>query len=236
MFYDIIIEYIYSNFSDGWKMKDHKLFFRILHITGYSVIGLLLILIGVTLISNAKGQLAFFGKYSVVWISTPSMDPTIPGRSYIVVEKITAADVQTGDVITFRSEDPEIEGRYNTHRVVEIIGDRESFVTKGDANPVADTVKVSAENVSGRFIRTLPVMSVFGRVLSSTMGIIISVTAVFALFSTIAIPTMMRMTNEKSKELETEKEAMIEEMVKKEIERLKAETENKEESETAKNE
>ena len=217
-------------------MKKINLFFRILNIIGYSIIGLLLVLIAVTLISNAKGRLAFFGRHSVVWISTPSMDPTIPGRSYILVEKITGSDAEVEDVIVFRSEDPEIEGSYNTHRIVEMIGDHEAFVTKGDANPVEDSIKVPAENVTGRFIKCLPVMSVFGRELSSTMGIIISVTAVFALFCSVAIPTMMRMTNEKSKELELEKEAMIEEMVKKEIERLKTENGAKNGGENGQNE
>lgn len=202
-------------------MNKFRLFSKILNIVGYVIVGLLVVFVAFMIISNAKGKIAFIGRYSVIWIKTPSMEPTIPGRSYILVKKASADDIDIGDVIIYKSDDPEISGQYNTHRVTDILNGGAEFVTRGDNNTVDDEYTAAAEKVTGIYIKNLPLLSVFGRVLSSPMGIIITLTSVFALFAAIAIPTMARINKERSKELDDEKQALIREMIELEVQKLK---------------
>ena len=89
-----------------------------------------------------------FGR-TTVWVMTPSMEPQIPAQSYILVKRVSAEEVNVGDVIIFRSDDPSLDGSFNTHRVIEIIGDHEEFVTKGDANLIKDGYTAKADKIEG---------------------------------------------------------------------------------------
>ena len=168
---------------------------------------------------------------------TPSMEPTIPERSYILVEKADPDSIIVGDVIMFRSEDPALNGANNTHRVVEISEDKKSFTTKGDANTVADSEPAKAENVIGVYVKNLPVLSAVGRFLFSGIGMIITMTLIFVIIMIIYLPDIIRATREKSNQLEEKRQAQIADLVRAEVERLKREnTAEPEEAETAPNE
>ena len=198
---------------------------RIARAFGYILVAAMAAFTAFVIISNAKGEIAFIGGKTMVWVLTPSMEPTIPGKSYILVERITADEVRVGDVIVYRSDDPAIAGRYNTHRVVEIIGNGEEFVTKGDNNLVPDNYNARAECVTGRYIRNMPVMSGFGRFLASGMGIAMTLTVIVAFFAAICLPSLVKSAEDKGKKAEEDKQKLIDELVKAEVERLKAQDE-----------
>ncbi|MFC7235743.1 signal peptidase I [Halosegnis marinus] len=69
------------------------------------------------------------------YVTTGSMSPTLdPGEGFVAVPS-AVADVEEGDVVTFRAEELN-GGGLTTHRVV---GETErGYVTKGDANPFTD--------------------------------------------------------------------------------------------------
>ncbi len=117
--------------------------------------------------------------YSVIWVLTPSMEDTIPQKSYILVKQADTKDIKVGDVITFRSRNSAISGELNTHRVFEIIGDNEEFITKGDANPVPDKEHVYPGDIEAKYIKNLPVLSFFGRVFTTTAGFVICMALMF---------------------------------------------------------
>ena len=68
------------------------------------------------------------------------MEPTYPVDTLILVKKTDPSRIQTGDVISFYSSDPALDGAVNTHRVtgVQTDGTHWSYKTKGDANNVED--------------------------------------------------------------------------------------------------
>lgn len=200
---------------------------RITGIVGYALIAGLALLIIFVFISNTQGKVTFIFGRTAMWVRTESMEPEIPARSYILVEKITAAEVNVGDVIVFRSSDPTLNGALNTHRVVDILGDGAEFVTQGDHNPGRDNYTALGSNVIGRYIKRLPIMTSFGRVMSTTLGIIITFTMIFVIFLIIYVPDMIRAANEKAAEAERIEKARIESLVAAEIEKLKAADEAK---------
>lgn len=192
------------------------------NIIGYVIIFLILAALAFVLISKVVKKTAFvFGK-SIAWVMTDSMEPTIPQQSYILINKINAKDVKVGDVIMFVSDDPDLAGNNNTHRVVEIIGENEEFVTKGDAAQINDKYTVKADKVLAVYEKNLPFLSNIGRIMFSGIGIMISVTVILFMTMLLYIPDIMKATKKKTVELEDIKQKQINELIRKEIERLKA--------------
>lgn len=90
-----------------------------------------------------------FGK-SLLRVVTGSMEPSIHVGDYILVEKTDTNSLSEGDIISFYSEQSDISGMLVTHRIVGRNEDG-SYITKGDANSVSDTVSVPQENIVGKY-------------------------------------------------------------------------------------
>ena len=88
------------------------------------------------------------------------MEPEIVHNECIIVENVPAEQIQVGDIITFVSEEPEIFGYFNTHRVYDMYVDPDTgekmFITKGDAYSTPDNLPVPYENVLGKYTDKLP--------------------------------------------------------------------------------
>lgn len=109
-----------------------------------------LIFVIYVMVCSARGKAVnVFGK-SILKVVTGSMEPSIYTGEYIIVEKTDEHDLNEGDIISFYSEQSDIRGRLVTHRIVGKNSDG-SFITRGDANPVADSVSVKPEKIVGRY-------------------------------------------------------------------------------------
>ena len=182
----------------------------------YVLVAILTIFVAVVLFLNLSGKTVFIFGRSAMWVKTQSMEPTIPEKSYILVREATAEDVEEGDVIVFKSDDPELRGAMNTHRVVEVIGDHAEFVTKGDNNPGRDKQTARAKNIVGIYERNLPVMSFFGRFLSTSGGITVIVVIILGMVVATFLPDVLGAMRERSKK------AQIDAIIKDEIDKLKS--------------
>lgn len=96
-------------------------------------------------------------------VLTGSMSPAYPPGTLLVVRPTDPDDIRVGDVVTFRTGTGE-SGQVVTHRVVDTLvgtggaegtGER-LFVVKGDANPIPDTLAVSAEQIQGTVWYAVP--------------------------------------------------------------------------------
>ena len=114
-------------------------------------------LFGYIFITIYNGGVPEFFGYSFLRVISTSMEPIINHDDMILVKKVNADDIKTGDVITFKSRDPYLNGFLNTHRVVDIIEDGESgereFVTKGDANGAEDYYTAWESKIIGRYVK-----------------------------------------------------------------------------------
>lgn len=121
-----------------------------------AAIALILVSVFVLLsvVLTPAGQVPQVLGYSVFRVMTGSMEPEIREDSLLVVQKTPPEDIAPGDVISFFSPDPMLEGAVNTHRVVRI--EKESgrirFITKGDANVIEDTYPTDASALVGRVV------------------------------------------------------------------------------------
>lgn len=119
-----------------------------------AAIALILVSVFVLLsvVLTPAGQVPQVLGYSVFRVMTGSMEPEIREDSLLVVQKTPPEDIAPGDVISFFSPDPMLEGAVNTHRVVRIEKEngRIQFITKGDANVIEDTYPVDASALVGK--------------------------------------------------------------------------------------
>lgn len=208
---------------------------KIADIVAYVVVGLLVVLVALVLLAKINGEPAFIFNYAVLWVKTGSMEPQIPSRSYILIEKANAADVVkavenaakekkggssangTGVIITFHSDDPSIYGEINTHEVIEVVNNGTEFRTKG-TNSGPDKKTAKANKIVGIYKGNLPlVFSLFGRFLSTPLGILVMFILVFAIILAVYLPDIIKQFSEKNKKKQ------FDELVQAEVERLKLE-------------
>ena len=112
------------------------------------------IVIGLVVLATALVGMRFLG-YGVYVVTSGSMEPAIPIGSLIVAQAVRPESIQPGEVITYALPD-----RVVTHRV-ESIGDRDGrvvFVTRGDANAVADPWVVQPDGDIGAVDASLPIL------------------------------------------------------------------------------
>lgn len=88
-----------------------------------------------------------------------SMSPSIPVGSMVVVRQVDPRSVAVGDVVTYATTDPVSGvGELVTHRVAAIDKTQPEpvFITKGDANRIADDRPFDASQLRGRVWYHLP--------------------------------------------------------------------------------
>jgi signal peptidase len=88
-------------------------------------------------------------------VGSGSMEPKMYAGDVVIVAKVSADTIETGDIIQFRIP----EGVTIMHRVIEIQeteGGSKVFITKGDNNDEPDSEPVLPDNVVGKAIITIP--------------------------------------------------------------------------------
>ncbi len=135
--------------------KAKKIFSRIMTVLSALIFVFGLVIFACVLNASAGEVPSVFG-FSVLQVSTGSMEPEYMTGSVVLVKKTDPAELKNGDVISFYSTDRTIAGKVNTHRIVDVGysfgGGEPIFTTKGDANNNPDSSKVWAKNVIGKVI------------------------------------------------------------------------------------
>lgn len=112
-----------------------------------------------------QGQVSNLFGYHFLRVISSSMMPVIEEGECIIVKSIHTDELEVGDIITFRSEDPYIYGYLNTHRIVSIDLDEygnQIFHTKGDANSGEDIYPVKEDKIIGIYCGEL----LFGKMIT----------------------------------------------------------------------
>ena len=198
------------------KTKTKKLILNVICIV---IVVLVAIFAAVLIAGRASNKIVFVFKRTSMWILTPSMEPAIPAKSFILVQKIDAKDVKVGDVIVFYSDDPALKGNLNTHRVTEIIGDNQEFKTKGDNNYAEDAYTAKAQNVVGVYKKNLPFLTVIGRIFMTPVGAAVGIFVLAALAFATYLPDVIAAARKKSGKDDDKKR--IDELIAQEVKRLK---------------
>lgn len=112
----------------------------------------------------------------VFGVLTGSMEPTYPTGSLIYVKPVDTSTLRVNDVITF-SLSPNVIA---THRIVEVVPDENNpsvvrYRTKGDANNSVDASLVSAGNIIGKVVFSVPQLGYIASYIQSPPGIYVAI-------------------------------------------------------------
>lgn len=126
---------------------------------------LLIIILGIQAYNKliVRDETAGILGYNYKTVLTGSMEPAIPVGSIVITKEQSSYEIE--DIISFQEE-----GAIITHRIITI--DRERYITKGDANNVADTEEVQQKQILGKVILTIPLLGYLVMWLMSPVGII----------------------------------------------------------------
>lgn len=91
--------------------------------------------------------------YQMLTVDSGSMEPNFPEDSLIFVRAVDPSGLQSDDVITFTVDE---NVTLVTHRIVAVLTDERSFITRGDANNTNDPNTVPFGNVVGKAELCLP--------------------------------------------------------------------------------
>jgi signal peptidase len=138
-------------------MKRAKPVQKTARLVGNLIFVLLLTLLGALVFflvqSRISGGPPTVGGYRFFAVLSGSMSPEFETGSLVVVKPVDPAALHVGDIITFGNAD----GQLVTHRIIGIENDGDlSFITKGDANEVADSEPVPAHRVVGMMALAIP--------------------------------------------------------------------------------
>ena len=120
-----------------------------------TVLVLCILVSGVLVFQLVRGEQPNLFGYRLFHIVTGSMEPTIAVGGNAIIKEVDPHTLKVGDIITFRSQEVQIFGQANTHRIMEIKHDETGalcFVTKGDANPREDILDVYPKDIYGKVI------------------------------------------------------------------------------------
>ncbi len=151
----------------------------------------------------------FFG-YSVSYVPTQSMEPTISAGDYVLFKSTTFEEIVEDDIIVYRSA----SGRFIIHRVIEKTD--EYIICQGDNNPIADEEYIYSDMIIGRYISKVAILSIFSGGINQNMVYIFLVILFIILIITqlvsIAIKSQTDALKKKNDQAIKDKEIMLEEM------------------------
>ena len=175
------------------------------------------------MICTARGKpVNLFGN-RILQVVTGSMEPSIHVNDYIIVSSTDTSELKEGDIIAFYTEDEEIKGDLVTHRITAVNEDG-TFITRGDANPVDDSLSVRPEQVLGKYTgktRFFIWLGSFGSNMSFKKAVLIIVMIIIAFMAAFEIRSIAKVGRELSKERKAEAEKAKQELIRSEIEKEK---------------
>ena len=124
-----------------------------------------------TVVMTPSGQVPQVMGFSILQVLTGSMEPTIPEGSMLLIRQADPATLQEGDIISFYSPDPSLDGALNTHRIIGVDNSDEGlqFITKGDANFLEDQQYVEAQRIAGKVVYISPALGKLVRLVSNPL-------------------------------------------------------------------
>lgn len=161
--------------------KGYKIYNFIMKIISWCVMsilvvtgGLLLTIVVLNKIADAKGELSPMGLYTII---SPSMTPDIEVYDVVFVVRKDPNDIEIGDIVSYYSTISTIGDIPVTHRVVDKFNTNTgvSFRTKGDANQVVDNEIVMGERVIGTVRFVIPFLGRIQFFLASKGGWFIAI-------------------------------------------------------------
>ena len=173
----------------------------------------LVVFVFVLRLTGAKPKI--FGYY-VFNVASDSMTPMLEVNDVILVKQCSGEDVHKGDVITYRGQSGELAGKDITHKVIEEpvkdTGGTIRIKTKGTKDGAIEDPVLTGEQVIGKYVRTLKILSFIFTVFKQWYGLVIFLVIIFLLMGA-EIRNLIKLSK-KADAIESLSEEQIKEILK----------------------
>lgn len=188
-----------------------RIIFSLINLLSVLVIGAAVVVL-CSVILTKQGEAPSIAGYTVLRITTGSMEPAYPTDTLLLVKKTEPEKIKKDDVISFYSTDPALDGAVNTHRVMEIKKEDGHwfYTTKGDANNVVDAYTVDSEYLIGKVIGSSFVLGKLARLVSNPLVFIPIILLPLAI---ILLTNLVRTISLAKKIAKDEEEAAVKEAI-----------------------
>lgn len=188
-----------------------KIFFGLVNLLSVLVIVAAVVVL-CSVVLTRQGEAPKIAGYTVLRITTGSMEPAYKVDTLLLVQETEPEKIKEGDVISFYSTDPALDGAVNTHRVVETKRDGEHwlYTTKGDANNVVDSYTVDSEYLIGKVIGSSYMLGKLARLVSNPL---IFIPIILLPLAVILLTNLVRTISLAKKIAKDEEEAAVKEAI-----------------------
>ena len=173
----------------------------------------LVVFVFVIRLTGAKPKI--FGYY-IFNVASDSMTPMLEVNDVILVKQCSGEDVHKGDVITYRGQSGELAGKDITHKVIEEpvkdTGGTIRIKTKGTKDGAIEDPILTGEQVIGKYVRTLKILSFIFTIFKQWYGLVIFLVIIFLLMGA-EIRNLIKLSK-KADAIESLSEEQIKEILK----------------------
>lgn len=188
-----------------------KVFYTLINVVSVLII---IAAVGVLIIvlMTKPGETPSIGGYMALRVTTGSMAPTYDIDTLIVVKKTDPSKVKEGDVISFYSSDPALNGAVNTHRVVAVKQENGHYTyqTKGDGNNAVDPYEADGDYLLGTVVASSLFLGKLVRLVSNPL---IFIPIIIIPLAVMLFVNLFRTISYAKKIAKEEEEAAVREMV-----------------------
>ena len=201
-----------------------KFFLTLINIISVMIIAAAVVVLCLVVFTK-QGEAPNLGGYTVFRITTGSMRPSYDTDTLILVKKTDPSQIQVGDVISFYSADPALDGAVNTHRVIAIEEDGTDwkYTTQGDANNIPDQYGTDSEALIGKVVASSLALGKLARLVANPL---VFIPVILIPLAVILISNLVRTIRLAGKIAKDEEEAAVREAIREIQEKRQKEKEN----------
>lgn len=166
------------------------------------------IIFSVSTFNKVEGSL--FGYKAFIVLSNSMSESGINAGDLIIIRETDPSTLKEGDIISYKSTNPENYGQVITHKIRSLAIDENGnlgFITYGTTTGTDDKGIVLYENVIGEYTKSLPKVGHFFAMLKTPMGYIIFIMIPFMVLMILELATFITVLSRYKKE---KQDSMIE--------------------------
>lgn len=161
------------------------MFKKILNILTTVLMVSLIVLLVAMFIARASGNsLSIFG-FRLYRVATDSMEPTLMVGDVILVRQADGDEIHKDDIISYKAEEGVMKGNIITHRVILEPEEQDGkwlIQTQGDREGATLDPQITDDQVVGKYVRTMPIISKIYSFFLKPYGLITLIVIILVLF------------------------------------------------------
>ncbi len=181
------------------------------YIVSFLCLFLCLFIVIEVIVANVNNRPPRVLGYSISYVPTRSMEPTIMAGDYVLYKKASFDDVEVDDIIVYKNSDDV----FVIHRVVEKFDSY--LICQGDNNPIEDSDKIIDSMIFGKYIKTIGILSIFSGGISKNLIFLVIVLIFIVMIVMQVISIVIKNKTEKIKHDACEERKLMLEQLKQEI-------------------